>query len=210
MLAAALALAGFAAIGPAVHAAGEPLAQAVPCLPCHSRTNLAARPKVPNILGQDAKYLIHQISAFQRQFVAGKTRFLRLERRHPVMNREAPKLERDDIQVVAEYFAAQACVSARDIDGGPSESLPQPKLATRCFLCHGEGGRTHHAFVPSLAGQRMSYLRKQMQEFRDTKWEDFIDQGQARVHRMMTRQGLPLDDAQIDELAHYFASLPCR
>lgn len=205
-----LAVAGAMGFGPVARAAGEPLPQAVPCLSCHGRANLAKLPEVPNILGQDAKYMMHQITAFQRQFVPGKTRFLRLERRHPVMNGEAPKVDRDDIQVVAEYFAAQACVSARDIDGGPSESLPPPKLAVRCSLCHGEGGRSRHAFIPSLAGQRMTYLRKQMQEFRDTKWEDFIDDDPARAHRMMTRQGTPLDDAQIDTLAHYFASLPCR
>jgi cytochrome c553 len=195
---------------PRIAAAEQPIAEAVPCLPCHGRKNLRDKPKVPSILGQDAHYLAHQIAAFQRDFAPRSGGFLRLERKHPVMSEQAPKIDQADIGKVAEWFSRQACVNARDLDGGPSESLQQPKLATRCFLCHGQQGRSHHAYIPSLAGQRQSYLTRQLLSFRDTRWSDLTRPGQSRTHNMMTRQGQSLNDEQIGELAAYFASLPCR
>lgn len=190
--------------------AEQPLSAAVPCLSCHGRAHLHEKPQVPSILGQDAKYLIHQITAFQREFAPHGSGFTRLERKHPVMSAEAPKVEHEDIEAVADYFSRQACVNARDLDGGPSDPLPQPSLANRCFLCHGEAGRSRHVFIPTLAGQRRTYLSVQLKSFRDTRWIDLTRPGQSRVHSMMTRQGMPLDDAQIDGLAAYFASQSCR
>jgi len=105
---------------------------------------------------------------------------------------------------------AIACVNARDLDGGPSDPLPQPPLANRCFLCHGEAGRSRHVFIPTLAGQRRSYLSAQLKSFHDTRWIDLTRPGPSRVHSMMTRQGMPLNDAQIDDLAAYFSSQNCR
>ena len=190
--------------------AAEPLAQAVPCLPCHSVAGMLKKPKVPSILGQDTKYLIHQITAFQRQFAPNSSSFLRLERKHPVMSQEAPKVEHEDIALVAEYFASQACVNAWQLDGNRTAPLPKPLLANRCFLCHGQGGRTTHAFVPSLAGQRHEYLQVQLVAFRDSMSEGPSRPGRYRAHRMMTRQGEKLTDAQIDELSAYFSSQRCR
>ena len=194
---------------PAVRAE-TPLAEAVPCLPCHSRAGMRERPQVPSILGQDARYLIHQITAFQRQFAPRASGFLRLERKHPVMSTQAPKVAHADIGLVADHFASQACVNAWELDGGRTRPLPQPLLANRCFLCHGQAGRSRHAFVPSLAGQRRDYLRKQILSFRDTRRTDLSQKGAARVHNMMTRQGAQLTDEQVATLADYFASQPCR
>ncbi|MAN81192.1 MAG: hypothetical protein CMM77_08790 [Rhodospirillaceae bacterium] len=192
-------------------AVAEPLlAAAAPCLSCHGRDQLVRKPGVPSILGLDAKYLIHQITAFQREFVPRGSGFTRLERKHPVMNAQAPKIKRADVAAVARYFAGRPCVSARDLDGGPAESPPPPPDVQRCFVCHGEAGRSHHAFVPSLAGQRRNYLRVQLQAFRDTHWVDMTRPGRSRTHNMMSRQGAYLTDAEIDDLAAYFAAQSCR
>ena len=199
-----------AAILSGTAASEDPPPAAVPCLRCHGPAHLAEKPRVPSILGQDAKYLIHQIAAFQREFVPRGSGFTRLERKHPVMNAQAPKVDHKDVGIVAGYFSRHACVNARDLDGGPSDPLPPPLLAKRCFLCHGEAGRSHHAFIPTLAGQRRTYLSAQLKSFRDTRWIDLTRPGQSRVHSMMTRQGMPLNDAQIDDLAAYFSSQNCR
>ncbi|MEP0338832.1 MAG: c-type cytochrome [Alphaproteobacteria bacterium] len=199
-----------AAILSGTAASEDPPPAAVPCLRCHGPAHLAEKPRVPSILGQDAKYLIHQIAAFQREYVPRGSGFTRLERKHPVMNAQAPKVDHKDVGIVAGYFSRQACVNARDLDGGPSVPPPKPLLATRCFLCHGAAGHSRHTFIPTLAGQRQGYLRTQLLSFRDTHWIDLTRPGQSRVHSMMTRQGAYLTDAQIDDLAAYFAAQPCR
>lgn len=186
------------------------LAAAAPCLSCHGPEGLARKPRVPSILGQDAKYLIHQITAFQREFAPRGSGFTRLERKHPVMNAQAPKIKRADVVAVAHYFADQPCINAHDLDGSPADPPPPPPQVQRCFVCHGEAGRSHHAFVPTLAGQRRDYLRVQLRSFRDTHWVDMTRPGRSRTHNMMTRQGAYLSDAQIDDLAAYFAGQSCR
>lgn len=190
--------------------AEQVLAAAAPCLSCHGREGLVRKPGVPSIMGQDAKYLIHEIIAFQREFTPQGSGFTRLERKHPVMNAQAPKVKREDVAAVAYYFAGQPCINARDLDGGPAQSPPPPPEVRRCFVCHGEAGRSHHAFVPTLAGQRQGYLRAQLRSFRDTRWIDMTRPGKSRTHSMMTRQGAHLSDAQIDDLAAYFAGQSCR
>lgn len=194
-----------------VSAAEPPLPEAVPCLPCHGRENLANKPEVPSILGQDAKYLIHQIIAFQRDLCPTCQGFTRLDRRHPVMSERSHKVDKKDAETVAAYFRSQACVNAWELDGGATEPLAKPQIANTCFLCHGEAGRSRHAFIPTLAGQRRNYLRVQLRAFRDTKWSDRTRPVERyRVHNMMTRQGQRLNDAEIDGLAAYFSSQPCR
>ena len=187
-----------------------PLSAAVTCLPCHGRAHLHEKPQVPSILGQDVRYLIHQITAFLRDFCPSCSGFKRLERKHPVMSAEAPKVVHEDIEAVADYFSRQACVNARDLDGGPADPLPPTPLAKRCFLCHGEAGRSRHAFIPTLAGQRRAYLSAQLKSFRDTRWIDLTRPGPSRVHSMMTRQVSYLNDAQIEDMAAYFSSQNCR
>jgi len=167
------------------------------CLSCHGVTGLRETPAAPFLFGQDPHYLAHQINAFQRQFVGVGTGFTRLDRTHPVMSGEAPKVTREDIPIVAGWFARQPCLDSRHVDGGPAAVPPVPEDAVPCLTCHGDGGRSHKAYVPTLAGQRQAYLTAQLIAFRGRKRDEIVQPGQSRTHAMMTRQGSYLDDAAI-------------
>jgi cytochrome c553 len=78
-----------------------------------------------------------------------------------------------------------------DADAGKSK-------ATVCGACHGSNGIAAVATFPNLAGQSADYLYWALVEFKRA----------ARVDSPMTAQVAPLGDADMRDLAVYFAALP--
>ncbi|MFD1009448.1 c-type cytochrome [Oceanisphaera ostreae] len=66
-----------------------------------------------------------------------------------------------------------------------------------CAACHGAEGISAMDIYPNLAGQKEAYLASQLQHFRD---------GQ-RDNPIMAPMAKPLSDADIADLAAYYASL---
>jgi len=78
-----------------------------------------------------------------------------------------------------------------------------------CNSCHGlmtDSGVP----APHLAGQKRAYLARQMESFRERRAKT---PSPAKViereHPMMSSWARPLDDTKINNLAEYFAGLPC-
>ncbi|MEN8763040.1 MAG: cytochrome c [Thiogranum sp.] len=69
--------------------------------------------------------------------------------------------------------------------------------AASCSGCHGTDGISANPLWPNLAGQKAAYLLKQLKAFRDG----------TRSDPMMTPMAKPLSDADMANLAAYFASL---
>ena len=85
---------------------------------------------------------------------------------------------------------SSASVTAGDAAAGKSKSAT-------CGACHGQNGISPNDMWPNLAGQKAGYLVAQMKAFRD---------GQ-RANPMMAPMAAPLSDADIDDLAAYYAGL---
>ena len=79
---------------------------------------------------------------------------------------------------------------AGDVEAGKSK-------AASCASCHGPQGISNNPLWPNLAGQKAGYLVKQMKAFRDG----------TRSDPMMSPMAKPLSDADIENLAAYYASL---
>jgi cytochrome c553 len=79
---------------------------------------------------------------------------------------------------------------AADIAAGKAKSA-------RCAGCHGSNGVSANPLWPNLAGQKMTYLVKQLKAFREGTRQD----------PMMSPMARPLSDADIEDLAAYYASL---
>ncbi len=71
--------------------------------------------------------------------------------------------------------------------------------AAVCAGCHGPNGISANPMWPNLAGQKEAYLAKQIKAFRDGQRKD----------PSMSPMVAGLTDADIENLAAYFASLPC-
>lgn len=70
------------------------------------------------------------------------------------------------------------------------------KSAT-CAGCHGANGISNVPTYPNLAGQKEQYLVSSLKAYRDG----------TRVNPTMNAMAKPLSDADIDNLAAYYASL---
>jgi cytochrome c553 len=69
--------------------------------------------------------------------------------------------------------------------------------ANGCAVCHGPLGLSAVPDAPNLAGQPAIYLSAQLKAFRSG----------ARVHEVMNLIAKPLNDAEISDLAAWYASL---
>ncbi len=90
-------------------------------------------------------------------------------------------------------FALMAPVQAAETDAGKSR-------ASVCMGCHGSEGVSNNAMWPNLAGQSRIYLETQLKHFKS---------GQ-RTNSTMNGIAKDLSDADIQNLAAYFASLPSK
>ncbi len=66
-----------------------------------------------------------------------------------------------------------------------------------CAACHGAEGISPNDLWPNLAGQKFSYLVKQIKAFRDG----------TRSDPMISPMATPLSNEDINNLATYFSSL---
>ena len=69
--------------------------------------------------------------------------------------------------------------------------------AETCVVCHGTDGMATVPSVPNLAGQSEPYLVDQLRQFRSGR----------RPSEVMAVIARPLSDADIDDLAAWFASI---
>lgn len=69
--------------------------------------------------------------------------------------------------------------------------------AAACAVCHGQNGISMVPNAPHLAGQPALYVEDQLRSYRSGK----------RAHEVMSLIAKPLSDADIEDLAAWFASI---
>lgn len=172
---------------------------ATACVACHGADGAGnAAAGYPRLSILNAEYLASQLQAFKKG-----------QRTNPIMQPIAKALSDDEIKAVSEYYAKQsAAVEAPKADN--AKALQEGEtLATRgawnetipaCVSCHGPGGNGVGTLFPALAGQHASYIKSQIQA-----WKDGQRKGDpnALMHSVAKR----LTDEQTEAVANYFASL---
>lgn len=95
---------------------------------------------------------------------------------------------------------AATCAAAQD--AAPSAAtLRARSLAATCAACHGTDGRAvSGAAIPGLAGMPATYLVEQMKTFKSG----------ARTGSVMPQLAKGYSDAQIEQLAAWFAKVPVK
>lgn len=99
--------------------------------------------------------------------------------------------------LAAAVMAMAAAAAAQDVPG--DQELVRRAVHV-CAACHGEGGRSTTAGIPSLAGQMRQYTASQLMDFRS--------QTRAETGSKAYMWGVSalLDDATINGLAAYYAA----
>ncbi|MBT3766143.1 MAG: c-type cytochrome [Rhodospirillaceae bacterium] len=186
---------------------GRALSKSAGCGACHGEEGIGNQPTIPNLAGQQARYLSLQL----RRLRIGKGRPLSGDipnamRFHKDLEAVIAQLKNQDIEILADYFASLSCKSS----GQPpiASTLPQTK---GCALCHGIKGRGRNLSIPNLAGQPWKYLAKQLHVFKATaNNEHVLDDVNSRFHPIMSDEARKLTNGEIKELSMYYSGLKCE
>ena len=162
--------------------------KAATCVACHGPQGNPAIPGMPALAGQTARYMYLQLRDFQEG-----------RRTNELMSPMAKDLTRDDMREMSAWFAAQKTAPQRFQPDTAKARLGKAKAdETLCTMCH-LGGFAGQNEVPRVAGQPFDYVLKQLTDFKARKRTN--DAGS------MTSVSATLSDADIENLAHYLASL---
>lgn len=90
---------------------------------------------------------------------------------------------------------SEASVKLRSGSGDPVAGKEKSLL---CQGCHGEVGMSTEGLIPHLAGQYGPYIAKELRNY----------QAGTRSHQIMNAMAATIGDADLDDIAAYFASQP--
>jgi cytochrome c553 len=132
---------------PAASPYDEGKALAAGCAKCHGDDGNSAIPGTPSLAGQQPRYLLAAIHAYQSG-----------ERTAPAMRSALSMSDTVQLEKLGLYFASQTPVPRPAPRTGNVEA---GRAATRsCAGCHGADGVSGDASIPNLAGQDPGYLAK--------------------------------------------------
>lgn len=173
-------------------------AKALTCTACHGAEGISANPMWPNIAGQNAPYMLHQLQSFKDG-----------TRVDPLMSSQAMMLSEEDMKDLSVYFeslpaATQAVADTSLVDlgealyrgGNPDSGVPA------CLACHGPTGKGNPAAkYPAVSGQHASYTAKALNDYASGARQT---DGKTRVMRDIAAR---LSAEEIKALSSYMQGL---
>jgi len=157
------------------------------CAGCHGEHGVSTTAGMPNLVGQDPKYLAMAISAYKSG-----------QRKDDMMKSLVGSLDDSEIKTIALYYALQKPARAKTPAQGDRDA--GKTAAAACIGCHGERGISGNPATPSLAGQEAEYFMSTLHAYKSG----------ARGDPAMSGIAEGLDDVTIKNLAAYYASLEPR
>ena len=156
------------------------------CAGCHGADGNSVGTNFPNLAGQTAEYITHQLKLFRSG-----------ERKVDPMNDMAAPLSDQDIDDLAAHFASQTMKPPAHSDSAQSER--GKAHYAMCTGCHGTTAMGSHdaLAIPRLAGQHADYLAKTLHDFRDGKRNNAIMQSIVATFK----------PGDIEDLAEYLESM---
>lgn len=171
------------------------------CASCHGSDGVSAEADVPTIAGYSAQYISDELGAYKKKERPCPETDVRSGGKKGTksdMCRIAGDLGDSDIDRVASFFAKKKFV--------PAQQNFDPALAAKgkeihdvnCDKCHQQNGTRPDDDAGILAGQRMQYLKAQLEDFK------------AGKRTMLKSMKLKIDKLQkddVDALVNYYGSL---
>lgn len=157
------------------------------CEVCHGAFGASEQQQYPILAGQEFYYLYVQLKDFKSGL-----------REDPVMGPLASSLEKDTMQLVANYFSQQTWPNTEYVaDERMAQSGKKVIVAGQCVACH-LGAFHGNSRVPRLAGQHPDYLAKTMLDFKSKMRKNSPAKGSLLAS---------FSDEEITDVACYLSSL---
>lgn len=160
------------------------------CIYCHGKGGNAGSSFYPRLAGQPSGYLKQQLNAYRTE-----------SRKHTMMSSIAMILSPEEIDVLADYLAAQTPVKSEAGIPGPAKMLEKGRAKAAqlaCVSCHGANYQGQGDY-PRLAGQGYDYLSAQLTNFRDGQRRD--------AQGVMAGLATGLSDSDIESLSRFLSEL---
>jgi cytochrome c553 len=171
------------------------------CAACHGVDGNSLVPMYPSLAGQNASYIAKQLADFKTGMTSGGDK----GRVDPIMGGMTMALNEQDMHDLGAYYSAQMLKAA----GGETSEIGKKlyfggdveRGITACIACHGADAKgMSQAGFPSVAGQSATYLKSQLEKFRDGARNN-------DKNAMMQNIAFKLEDAEIAALVKYMASI---
>ena len=171
------------------------------CAACHGVDGNSLVPMYPSLAGQSASYIAKQLADFK----AGVTSGGKTGRVDPVMGGMTMALNEQDMRDLGAYFSAQTA----KVTGGETSEIGKKlyfggdveRGITASIACHSADGQgMSQAGFPALAGQSATYLKSQLEKFRDGSRNN-------DKNAMMQNIAFKLEDAEIAALVQYMSTI---
>jgi len=164
---------------------GEMLAQS--CMACHGTRGTSTQQAVPTIGGQTEAYLNTSMKAYRDG-----------SRPSTIMERIAKAYSSKELGALAIYFSSQPFGRPEQVTDAEKATLGEAVHMRKCNRCHLHSGRdTNEAESPLLAGQKLEYLRRNMDE---------ILAGRRAIEIKMDAALREITREEIDATLHFYAS----
>jgi sulfide dehydrogenase cytochrome subunit len=171
-----------------------------PCEDCHGKNGVSEWDDVPTIAGISAPVHGDFLLAYQdkaRPCRSSKYRQGDTARPETDMCAIAAKLSEAEVEALAQHFAALPFVAAKQPFDAVKATAGKKLHVRDCAKCHTDGGGNPEDDASILAGQHLKYLQQALADFRSGK----RDPGKKMGEKLK-----PLSEAEVEALAHYFAS----
>ncbi len=165
------------------------------CAGCHGADGKGIAPNFPHLAGQVPGYIATQLAAFK----AGT-------RKDATMPAMVAALTEQDMLDLDAYYASLPAIST-ELSADQKETALKGEAIYRggikefsvsaCMACHGPAGKGVLPNYPQLAGQSVTYIEKQLRDFKSG----------VRSDPMMNPIAFPLSDEQIKQVALYISAL---
>lgn len=175
-------------------AAGE--AKTAMCAACHMPDGNSVVDMFPKLSGQGEAYIVKQLADFK----AGR-------RTNDTMAPMAMAVADEDMADIGAFYAKQAATPIEGVEGNlglGKDVYRGGNIITgvpACIGCHGPAGRGNApARYPALGGQHATYIKAQLNAFRDGSRSNDLN-------GMMRSVVLSMSAAEIEAVANYIATL---
>ena len=168
--------------------------RALLCKYCHGSDGNSMQSDVPNLAGQNAKYLLEQVEKFATR-----------QRDNFIMSELVSNFSPEDKVNIAIFYHSKP-VKRQPVDERKT-AKGQILYHSVCSSCHGITGHGNQKQA-RLAGQKVVYIMNVLKAFRNNANNPAARLGLERKSEIMEGVAKSLSDEQIESVAAYIAQLP--
>lgn len=170
------------------------------CASCHGKGGASTEPEVPIIGGYSVEFLVNNLTAYKNkeracpetQYRTGSKKGTKTD-----MCKMVKDLSEGDIRQVAQHFAKQKFVRAKQKFDPALAKKGKEIHDMYCEKCHSEGGTSSADDSGMPAGQWTPYLKQAFEEF---------NSGKRPIPKKMKVKMDEINKADIEALINYYAS----